>query len=393
MTYPFPGSKTAGGTVPDTLMTRSRHELLSNSQDGVHCYGWKRPGLTAFQVSSQSGARESALLEAGLTLQSHGAAIIGEYEFGREEPAPGDSIDAFKNAAAGGNPPATWLWHHTSPPGLFTGSQFLAVTGDDCAPIVVDGRIAGFSFSDDYARYAYLSGLLPSDTRSSRGDQTMQAFQGVEEALAQVGMNFSHVARTWLYIDHILDWYDELNEVRSAFFDNRGTFNRLVPASTGIGVCNQAGAAIVMGALAVDPLGDEVSITSLPSPLQCPALDYKSAFSRAVEIALPQSRMVMVSGTASIEPGGATVYVGDPARQIDLTMRVVEAILASREMGWGDVTRGIAYFTDMAYVGIFQEYLTRAGIPDLPYVVSHSDICRDDLLFELEVDAIQVSGD
>ena len=50
----------------------------------------------------------------------------------------------------------------------------------------------------------------------------------------------------------------------------------------------------------------------LPSPLQCPALEYGSSFSRAAELRTPGWRRVVVSGTASILPGSHEVaHVGD----------------------------------------------------------------------------------
>jgi len=53
-------------------------------------------------------------------------------------------------------------------------------------------------------------------------------------------MDFSHVARTWLYLDNLLDWYDDFNVVRTSFFRKHDVFRGLVPASTGIGGSNHA---------------------------------------------------------------------------------------------------------------------------------------------------------
>ena len=132
-----------------------------------------------------------------------------------------------------------------------------------------------------------------------------------------------------------------------------------------------------------------VCVQALPSPLQCPALQYGSSFSRAVEVAMPDMRRVFVSGTASIAPGGETVHVGDVLAQTARTCEVVEAILASRQLGWEHVTRATAYVRHAADAGVFEQYRDRAGLPPLPVVVAHNTICRDDLLFELEVDAAQ----
>ena len=71
-------------------------------------------------------------------------------------------------------------------------------------------------------------------------------------------------------------------------------------------------------------------------------------------------------------------------------MRVVAGILASRGMGWDDVSRGIAYFKKRADIALFKKYCNVQGIEHFPLSVSHADVCRDDLLFEIEVDAVQL---
>ena len=118
-------------------------------------------------------------------------------------------------------------------------------------------------------------------------------------------------------------------------------------------------------------------------------MDYRSSFSRAVELGFPTHRSLYVSGTASIDADGRTVHRDDAAAQIKLTMRVVEAILHSRDMGWGDLFRGTVYFRNMEDRALFDAHCMELRIPGFPLAVSHADICRDDLLFEIEVDAIK----
>jgi enamine deaminase RidA (YjgF/YER057c/UK114 family) len=146
-----------------------------------------------------------------------------------------------------------------------------------------------------------------------------------------------------------------------------------------------------MDVLAVQPKTELLEIKAVDSPLQNPALDYKSSFSRAVELDFPTHRNLLISGTASIDPDGKTVHLDDPEKQIRLTMEVIKAILDSRDMGWNDLFRGIAYFKDMDYLPIYRRIANELGIPRFPLAVSHADVCRDDLLFEIEVDAVKVN--
>jgi len=70
---------------------------------------------------------------------------------------------------------------------------------------------------------------------------------------------------------------------------------------------------------------------------------------------------------------------------------VVEAILESRGLNWSDVCQAVAYVKraqDLPAMGD----LTRSSLPDAPLAVVHADICRDELLYELEVDAVQCTS-
>ena len=196
------------------------------------------------------------------------------------------------------------------------------------------------------------------------------------------------VARTWLFLDDILAWYGPLNQVRRDFFAQRHLFDHLVPASTGVGVRNPAGAAMVAGAWAAEPRDDRFLAGEVLSPLQCPAPQYGSCFSRAVEMVSPDLHRLFVSGTASIEPKGTSVCADDVDGQIDLTLQVVRAILVSRGMDYPDVNRATAYLRRPGDEPLFRGWLARLGLEDWPLVVTQAVVCRDELLFEIELDAL-----
>lgn len=320
-------------------------------------------------------------------LREHDARIVMQHVFGSCE-LHADGIAALAQSCGDIEWPVTWI-EADGPSGKFlTGTQVYAISGAPVEPIRLDGRIVGGMFEDDCARYCLLGDIRPTDVSLSRGPQALQAYEKMEAALGDAEMDFSNVVRTWIYIDDLLSWYDEFNDVRTKFYTERDVFQGVVPASTGIGVANHAGAALVTDLFAIKPKTNDVSIQAVSSPLQCPATHYRSSFSRAVEITLPDHRRLYVSGTASIEPGGQTVHLDDTEKQIALTMEVVNAILESRKMSWADVSRAIAYFKDIGETSLFDKYRRENGLPFLPIAIAHSDICRDDLLFEIEVDAV-----
>jgi len=294
----------------------------------------------------------------------------------------------------------------------------------------------GYIYEDSTYRICRLKGIVPQYIEASRIEQTSATFEMLNDILQQNGFKFTDTIRTWIYLDRLLEWYDDFNVVRTDFFEKTGVFDAMVPASTGIGAANKFGAAIMMDLIAVQPLvalsngqdvhptksdkqcrsgilpdqnasaGQDVrpaagvqltnnispKIVAVKSPLQNPALDYKSSFSRAVEIEYPTHRKLMISGTASIDDKGHSVHLDDPEKQIRLTMEVVHKILTSRDMDWGDLFRGIAYFKDMAYKPIYEKVAAELGIPHFPLAISHADVCRHDLLFEIEVDAVKLKS-
>jgi len=264
-----------------------------------------------------------------------------------------------------------------------------AVSGTKVEPVWLGGQIVGTTYEDSHARYCLLNDLLP-DPKADRETQARRVFELSERALESVRMSFEDVVRTWFHLDNIFDWYGTFNQVRDHFFKERGVYDRLVPASTGVGGANQQGAALVCSLLAVKPKNGGVTLRAVPSPLQCPALEYGSSFSRAAELETPDHQRLFISGTASIAMGGESAYIGDVDRQVDLTMDVVFAILESRGMTWSDVSRAIGYVKEKSDLAAFEHYCQRRGLPTGPVVVVQNDVCREDLLFELELDAVRL---
>lgn len=285
-----------------------------------------------------------------------------------------------------------WLQGDACKDGEISSMQCFAVSGVKPVPVIVNGRSIGFVYEDEEARYCRLSGVSPENLFLSRTGQTREVFEIMNTGLLQHGFRFSDTVRTWLYLDRLLDWYKEFNIVRTAFFEENGIFNKMVPASTGIGAANQYGAALVCDLLAVQPKTSKIKINSVESPMQGSALSYRSSFSRAVEMIFPTHHSLLISGTASIDKEGKSINIGDCGKQIELTMQVVKVLLESRGMGWHDLFRGIAYFKDMSDRPLFDKYCKDHDIPKFPLAVAHTDICRGDLLFEIEVDAVKVSA-
>ena len=364
--------------MPDSFATESRQDLQVREipRDRMRELFLTCAGATAASIGPTVEHLEQVL----------GGSVVAAQCFGPEASEGGRS--AADTLVARVSVPLTRVLGGSSANGL-GGVHLHAVADAQVTPLVLDGQVVGTLVKGPYADECMLRGIRAPDTTVAPDVQARTTFERMEQALGLAGMDFSHVARTWLYLDDILSWYGDFNRVRTAFFTERGVFDGLVPASTGIGGSNPHGAAMVAGIYAVKSSNAEVTVQVVPSPLQCPALEYGSSFSRAVEVGMPDLRRLFISGTASITPDGQTQHPGDVMAQTARTCEVIAAILESRDMGWEDVTRATAYVRFHEDVDVFEQYREAVGMPRLPVVVAHNVICRDDLLFELEADAVQ----
>jgi enamine deaminase RidA (YjgF/YER057c/UK114 family) len=267
--------------------------------------------------------------------------------------------------------------------------QVYALSGKKPKVLSFEDEFVGCQFEDDYAKY-YMLRILPDNQSKSQFSQSQNIFEKAHKILESCDLGFSDTIRTWLFADDILSWYGQLNKARNEFFEHHDIYNKLIPASTGIGVANPYNKALIAQLLVVSPKNKNVEAHSINSPLQCPALNYKSSFSRAVKLGAPDHSRIYISGTASIDKEGNSVFRGDTRAQLEFTMRMVKAILNETDMDWSDTVSSIVYFKHRQDFGLFDDYCQKQNIK-LPHIKVQADACRDDLLFELELDAVNIT--
>jgi enamine deaminase RidA (YjgF/YER057c/UK114 family) len=223
------------------------------------------------------------------------------------------------------------------------------------------------------------------------GNNTEQArvmMEMGESVLKQFGVDFLAVPRTWMWLKDILSWYDEFNRVRNDFFTERGLIGtgtrQSMPASTGIGLGPDNGGHCAMDLVAVVEPPDCTQYLQVTGKQHC-ALDYGSAFSRASKSISPAGQVVYVSGTASIDADGETTHIGDAAGQINATIENVRAVLSEMQCSEKDLVQVIAYCKTTEVEKVFEASM---NILDWPLITVICDICRPDLLFEIEATAM-----
>lgn len=283
--------------------------------------------------------------------------------------------------------PVTWVEGGACDVNSIAGIQVFAVHAGEVQGIRLNGRCLGSVFEDGDVRHCLLGGLFSAEPLRSRGDQTKQCLEEMDAALAQAGFSIADTVRTWFFLEDILAWYGEFNRARTQTYSGIRFRSQSLPASTGVGGRNPAGAALTLAAWAMQPRHPSARAKEVASPLQCPAPAYGSSFSRAVEYGSAAGRRLLISGTASIAPEGASLWKEEIAHQVEETMRVVEGIVRSQGGALSDLTRATAYFKRRADAKVFLEWCAAHGLLSLPVVLANCDICRDELLFELEAEA------
>jgi enamine deaminase RidA (YjgF/YER057c/UK114 family) len=296
--------------------------------------------------------------------------------------------DALRNLFGKVDWPVTWVEGSACGGGPVAGLQVHAFTGS-VERVAFDGSLIGSVFTDGGARQCLVGGLGPDDKAGLRSDQTTRTLEKLQLILGEAGFDLNDVVRTWFFLEDILSWYDDFNRARTKIYSGVKFRTGSLPASTGVGAKNPARAALALAAWAFRPVEKNSYAEEVASPLQCPAPAYGSSFSRAMEISINGGRQLFISGSASIAPGGKTMWVGDVRNQVELTMEVVGAILQSRGFSFKDLSRATAYFRHAADAGVLAEWLAGKKLSGLPVVSAQCDVCRDDLLFELEAEAIE----
>ncbi|UCE48727.1 MAG: hypothetical protein JSW47_00995 [Phycisphaerales bacterium] len=113
--------------------------------------------------------------------------------------------------------------------------------------------------------------------------------------------------------------------------------------------------------------------------------EYGSAFSRAARSVMPAGDALWVSGTASIDADGATTNIGDAPGQINATIENVRPVLTEMQSSEKDLVQVIAYCKTTEVEQVFNSI---KGNLDWPWITAICDVCRPDLLFEIEATAM-----
>ena len=130
------------------------------------------------------------------------------------------------------------------------------------------------------------------------------------------------------------------------------------------------------------------------------AYDYAkpSSFTRGIRFDVGDKTMLLISGTASINDAGETVYPGDFRAQLWRTYRNISVLLESEGATWHDIVRTTCYLRDIErdykdFNEVRTAFFDWLGLDPLPASTGiQARLCREDLLVEIEAIAVIPGG-
>ena len=258
----------------------------------------------------------------------------------------------------------------------------------------------------------YAAGLGTVSEQNGTRDAGTMAFNQMISILGLEKMSMNDVVRQWNYIGEILSIdnqyqnYQIFNEVRSEFYTAHRTLKSF-PAATGIGM--RLGG-VIMDFNAVR-LGERTAVFPVNNPHQLNAYEYSQnvlkgladkgkkeknppQFERALLLFRNGHGTLFISGTASIR-GQETIGEGDIKTQTLITIdnirqladiERVSRLINDRRIYQFDYLFIRTYIRNKYDFSIVKEICSE-HFPDVPAIYIQADICRDDLLVEIEAEA------
>jgi enamine deaminase RidA (YjgF/YER057c/UK114 family) len=120
------------------------------------------------------------------------------------------------------------------------------------------------------------------------------------------------------------------------------------------------------------------------SPRQDQSFNYGSAFSRGMTFTIEGRRTVHISGTASINTAGASTHLGDAESQSLETLMSVAAILEQQGGSLKNITSATLFCKTREAWEAWERVTRLLNIPSFPKICVQADVCRHDLLVEME---------
>lgn len=262
---------------------------------------------------------------------------------------------------------------------------------------VVSGREDDLVFAHD-GRYLFCAGRIRHDADYATGTESvyLRALDLIERA------GYPDVARMWNIVGGITepvdgppgtDRYSEFCQARGRAFARRGLVTREMPAATGIGG-HDAHTSVYFLATR------HREIVRIENPRQVPAYEYPDrygvqspSFARAAYVRSADGPGdLFVSGTASIL-GHETVHHGNAEMQTRTTLENIGELVSgpnlrahgiAAHVAPGDLDSVKVYVKNPRDFDVIRRVCSTVLGPECDVVYTIADVCREDLLVEIE---------
>jgi len=257
----------------------------------------------------------------------------------------------------------------------------------------------------DKTRFLMMEGVCGDNFTDSVEQQATVAFRKIESILSTENIPIQNIVRQWNYIgritemtDHIQN-YQAFNDARAHFYE-KTFWKHGYPAATGIGMCCN-GVVVSLIAVASSP---STQIIPIDNPLQIPAFAYSvdqligesktpkltPKFERAKVVQTESGTICFVSGTAAIR-GEKSMAEVDAAQQTQQTIENIERLISTENLNRQDVAckSGLNITNLRVYLKYWEDIEAIRQVVDKhwkgrPAVYLQADICRKELLLEIE---------
>ena len=271
------------------------------------------------------------------------------------------------------------------------------------------GEIPYIVIESAEARRLLLGGVRDNNPLHGTGEQSDRIFSAIGSILKAESMPVSSIIRQWNYIEKIVKTaeghqnYQDFNDSRSRFYNGAAWVNGY-PAATGVGTsCG----GVMIDLEAICPVADGTEILPLNNSLQVAAHAYSPVvligredektgkkttpkFERAKLVHNGNRGLVYISGTAAIRGELSLVDVG-VGEQTRITLENIEHLISDKTLGDAGIegVEDATIFSMRVYLKE-ESFLDRAReiigekYSGTPAVYLKADVCRDELLVEIE---------
>jgi enamine deaminase RidA (YjgF/YER057c/UK114 family) len=249
----------------------------------------------------------------------------------------------------------------------------------------------------------FIEGVASSVFSDGVRQQSSEVFNKLDNILTSYGFSAGDIVRQWNYIGNITchrngrQNYQEFNDARSAYYMTSAWSNGY-PAATGIGASCEG---IIVGCIA---LKSDSHIYPINNPLQIAAHEYSKKvlvddnadalkttpkFERAKLIEIGEDACCFVSGTAAIR-GEQSMDMKSARSQTIQTIENIEYLVSKENLiRFGSKAYDLNLLNLRVYIKNAADYdEVKATVdelyPQIPAVYTIADVCRDELLVEIE---------